>query len=190
MPLYSSCCSGFWLFCQPCWNCGQFVLWKASISSRQLGCPPRHNCLWSSSLSAFRRWKMYSTTGRYTELSPKIRRSCCLSSMTTSRRRRSLPRVQMQECILHQVAQAKRYCLGQGSILVLCSLWCCRNAEEESRLIFKPTCGAWPVSYYTLMLQSSVSINIQRIRERKNCSVTAAWVERRVWSMSGETRFF
>lgn len=149
MPLYSSCCSGFWLFCQPCWNCGHFVLWKATISSRQLGCPPRYHCLWGSSLSAFRRWKMCSTTGRCTEPSPKIRPSCCLSSMTTSRRKRSFPRVQMWECILHQAAQAKRYCLGQGSILVLCSLWCCWNAEAESRLIFKPTSGAWPVFLHT-----------------------------------------
>lgn len=151
--LYASYCLGLWLFCQPCWNCARFVLWKASISNSQLGCPPRHWSLWGSSLFAFRRWKMCSTTGRCIELSPKIRHSCCLSSMTTSRRKRSLPRVQIQQCILHQAAQAKRYCLGQCSILVLCSLWCCGNAEAENRLIFKSKSGAWPVSYYTLMLQ-------------------------------------
>lgn len=130
-----------------------FFLWKASVSSRWLGCPPRYCSLWGSSLFAFRKWKMCSTTGRCIELSPKIRRSCSLSSMTTSRRRRSPPRVQIHQCILHQAAQAKRYRLSQCHIWVLCSLWCCGNAEAEKTLIFKPESGAWPVSYYTLMLQ-------------------------------------
>lgn len=151
--LYASYCLGWWLFCQPCWNHANFFLWKASISSRRLGCPPRYCSLWGSSLFAFRKWKMCSTTGRCIELSPKIRRSCSLSSMTTSRRRRSPPRVQIHQCILHQAAQAKRYRLSQCHIWVLCSLWCCGNAEAEKTLIFKPESGAWPVSYYTLMLQ-------------------------------------
>lgn len=77
--------------------------------------------------SAFRkRWKRCSTTGRDIELYPKIRHSCCLSSMTTSRRRRSLPRVQIQQHIFHQATQPKRYQLSQCSVLVqFIMLWRC-----------------------------------------------------------------
>lgn len=117
-----------WLFCQSCCSCAHFALLKSKyyqhslqLSSKALFTDVHH--------SAFRkRWKTCSTTRRGIELSPKIRRNCCLSSMTTSRRRRSLPRVQVQRHIFHQATQPKRYQLSQCSVLAqlqLIMLWWC-----------------------------------------------------------------